>query len=196
MPYRNAKVYNDGSHFIAIPQTSSPHRRKKSPERTVCTGKELQTHTDKTEKETAREALAPKERFERIYKENDGKGKAEKIDILTKEFEKDFGTEAEAFVRENMERITRNKIVRKTRLARKINLNPWNYFCTFTYSDAKHTEESFRKGLGEVLKRMVHRKGWRYIGRVGARRRKEQIVFSRHLFHPEKRYARHTGRKD
>ena len=90
MPYRNAKVYNDGSHFIAIPQTSSPHRRKKSPERTVCTGKELQTRTDKTEKETAREALAPKERFERIYKENDGKGKAEKIDILTKEFEKDF----------------------------------------------------------------------------------------------------------
>lgn len=122
------------------------------------------THTDKTEKETAREALTPKERFERIYKENDGKGKAEKIDILTKEFEKDFGTEAEAFVRENMERITRNKIVRKTRLARKINLNPWNYFCTFTYSDAKHTEESFRKGLSEVLKRMVHRKGWRYIG--------------------------------
>ena len=164
MPYRNAKVYNDGSHFIAIPQTSSPHRRKKSPERTVCTGKELQTRTDKTEKETAREALTPKERFERIYKENDGKGKAEKIDILTKEFEKDFGTEAEAFVRENMERITRNKIVRKTRLARKINLNPWNYFCTFTYSDAKHTEESFRKGLSEVLKRMVHRKGWRYIG--------------------------------
>ena len=164
MPYRNAKVYNDGSHFIAIPQTSSPHRRKKSPERTICTGKELQTHTDKTEKETAREALTPKERFERIYKENDGNGKAEKIDILTKEFEKDFGTEAEAFVRENMERITRNKIVRKTRLARKINLNPWNYFCTFTYSDAKHTEESFRKGLSEVLKRMVHRKGWRYIG--------------------------------
>ena len=124
MPYRNAKVYNDGSHFIAIPQTSSPHRRKKSPERTVCTGKELQTRTDKTEKETAMEALTLKERFERIYKENDGKGKAEKIDILTKEFEKDFGTEAEAFVRENMERITRNKIVRKTRLARKINLNP------------------------------------------------------------------------
>ena len=63
-----------------------------------------------------------------------------------------------------MERIKRNKIVRKTRLVRKINLNPWNYFCTFTYSDAKHTEESFRKGLGAVLKRMVHRKGWRYIG--------------------------------
>ena len=184
MPYRNAKVYNDGSHFIAIPQTSSPHRRKKSPERTVCTGKKLQTRTDKTEKETAREALTPKERFERIYKENDGKGKAEKIDILTKEFEKDFGTEAEAFVRENMERITRNKIVRKTRLARKINLNPWNYFCTFTYSDAKHTEESFRKGLGEVLKRMVHRKGWRYIG-VWERSASERLHFHGIFYIPE-----------
>ena len=27
-----------------------------------------------------------------------------------------------------------------------------------------HTEESFRKGLSDVLKRMVHRKGWKYIG--------------------------------
>lgn len=75
MPYRNAKVYNDGSHFIAIPQTSSPHRRKKSPERTVCTGKELQTHTDKTEKETAREALTPKEWFGEFTKKTTAREK-------------------------------------------------------------------------------------------------------------------------
>ena len=75
MPYRNAKVYNDGSHFIAIPQTSSSAQRKKSPERTVCTGKELQTRTDKTEKETAREALTPKERFERITKKTTAREK-------------------------------------------------------------------------------------------------------------------------
>lgn len=63
-----------------------------------------------------------------------------------------------------MERITRNKIVRKTRLARKINLNEWNWFCTFTYASDKHTEKGFRKHLSGVLKRMVYRKGWRYIG--------------------------------
>ena len=68
MPYRNAKIYNDGSHYIAIPQTTNPHRRKKSPERTVCTGTEMQTTTDKTETETAEETLTPKERFEKIYR--------------------------------------------------------------------------------------------------------------------------------
>lgn len=165
MPYRNAKVYNDGSHYIAIPQTNNLTKQKKSPTKTVCTGKELQTETNKTEK-TATENLTPKERFEKIYRENNGKRKAEKIEILTKELKQDFQTEQEAeeFVRTNIERIKRNKIVRKTRLARKINLNEWNWFCTFTYSDEKHTEESFRKGLSEVLKRMVHRKCWRYIG--------------------------------
>ena len=166
MPYRNAKIYNDGSHYIAIPQTTNPHRRKKSPERTVCTGTEMQTTTDKTETETAEETLTPKERFEKIYRENNGKRKAEKIEILTKELKWDFEAEEQArdFVQRNMELLQRNKIVRKTRLARKINLNEWNWFCTFTYASDKHTEESFRKGLSSVLKRMVYRKGWRYIG--------------------------------
>lgn len=165
MTYRSAKVYNDGSHYIAIPQTNNSTKQKKRPTKTVCTGTELQTVKNKTDK-TATEILTPKERFERIYKENDGKGKAEKIEILTKELKQDFKTEEQTreFIERNIERLQRNKIVRKTRLARKINLNEWNWFCTFTYSNKKHTEESFRKRLSEVLKRMVHRKGWKYIG--------------------------------
>lgn len=165
MPYRSAKVYNDGSHYIAIPQTNNSTKQKKSPTKTICTGTELQTKTNKTEK-TATEILTPKERFEKIYRENNGKRKAEKIEILTQELKQDFKTEEQTreFIKRNMERLQRNKIVRKTRLARKINLNEWNFFCTFTYSNEKHTEESFRKGLSEVLKRMVHRKGWRYVG--------------------------------
>lgn len=165
MPYRSAKVYNDGSHYIAIPQTNNSTRRKKNPTKTVCTGKKLQTATNKTDK-TATEILTPKERFEKIYRENNGKRKAEKIEILTEELKQDFKTEEQTrkFIEKNIERLQRNKIVRKTRLARKINLNEWNWFCTFTYSNEKHTEDSFRKGLGEVLKRMVHRKGWKYIG--------------------------------
>ena len=165
MPYRSAKIYNDGSHYIAIPQTNNPTKRKKNPTKTVCTGTELQTAKNKTDK-TATEILTPKERFEKIYRENNGKRKAEKIEILTQELKQDFKTEEQTreFVQRNIERLQRNKIVRKTRLARKINLNEWNFFCTFTYSNEKHTEESFRKGLREVLKRMVHRKGWKYIG--------------------------------
>ena len=164
MPYGSAKVYNDGSHYIAIPQTTRPER-KKNPMKKVCLGKGLQMVKDKTGN-TATETHTPKERFERIYRENSSKRKAEKIDIITEEIKKEFKTEEQAreFVERNIERLQRNKIVRKTRLARKLNLNEWNYFCTFTYEDKKHTEESFRKGLSDVLKRLVHRKGWKYIG--------------------------------
>ena len=50
MPYRSAKVYNDGSHYIAIPQTNNSTKRKKNPTKTVCTGKKLQTAKNKTDK--------------------------------------------------------------------------------------------------------------------------------------------------
>lgn len=124
MPYISAKVYNDGSHYIAIPQTNNSTKQKKNPTKTVCTGTELQTAKNKTEK-TVTELLTPKERFEKIYRENNGKRKAEKIEILTKELKQDFKTEEQAreFIERNIERLQRNKIVRKTRLARKINLN-------------------------------------------------------------------------
>ena len=64
MPYRSAKVYNDGSHYIAIPQTDNLIKKKKRPTKTACTGTELQTSKNKTEK-TATELLTPKERFEK-----------------------------------------------------------------------------------------------------------------------------------
>ena len=64
MPYRSAKVYNDGSHYIAIPQTNNPTKRKKNTTKTVCTGTELQMATNKTDK-TATEILTPKEIFEK-----------------------------------------------------------------------------------------------------------------------------------
>ena len=133
MPYSQAKIYFDGSHYIAIPQTFNPYRRKKN---TKINKQLTQTLTDKTEnKKSATEALPPKERFERLYKESNGKKKTEKIKNITKEMEKEFKDKDEAkdFVLRNMERITRNKIVRKTRLVRKLYLNEWNWFCTVTY---------------------------------------------------------------
>ena len=185
MPYAKAKIYNDGSHYIAIPQTNNSTKRKKSPTKTVCMGMELPTSTNKTDK-TATEPLTPKERFEKIYRENNGKRKAEKIEILTEELKRDFKTEEEAreFIQRNMERLQRNKIVRKTRLARKINLNEWNFFCTFTYSNEKHTEDSFQQGLFDVLKRMVYRKGWKYIG-VWERGERSRLHFHGIFYIPE-----------
>lgn len=47
---------------------------------------------------------------------------------------------------------------------RKLRLQRWDYFVTFTYSDEQHTEETFRKKLANTLKHLVARKGWKYIG--------------------------------
>lgn len=61
MPYRSAKVYNDGSHYIAIPQTNNPTKQKKNPTKKVCTGKKLQTAKNKTEKRLRRFSLPRKD---------------------------------------------------------------------------------------------------------------------------------------
>ena len=63
-----------------------------------------------------------------------------------------------------MDKKIRNLIVRRKRLVRKINLGQWNYFCTFTYDDKKHSEESFMKKLKNCFKKLCYRKGWVYIG--------------------------------
>ena len=81
---------------------------------------------------------------------------------FTPQFESE--EKATEYVKAEMERIQRNLIVRRTRLARKINLGSWNYFCTFTYDDQKHTENSFKAKLRDCFKKMCHRKGWIYIG--------------------------------
>ena len=49
-------------------------------------------------------------------------------------------------------------------MVRKANLANFNYFCTFTYDDNKHTEESFKKGLKTCLRNLCYRKNWRYMG--------------------------------
>jgi hypothetical protein len=71
---------------------------------------------------------------------------------------------AAEYVKAQMERKMRNLIVRRMRLARKINLGQWNYFCTFTYDDKKHTEDSFRKKLSNAFKKLVSRRDWVIIG--------------------------------
>lgn len=47
---------------------------------------------------------------------------------------------------------------------RKVNLQTFNYFCTFTYDSAKHTEESFMRKLKGCFKMMCHRRNWKYVG--------------------------------
>lgn len=147
MPYEKAKVYTDGSHYIAIPHEEHPERRKKP----------------KTE---SPETADQKELFEQTYDENRGKKKKEREKTVLEEMKQHFDseTEAEEFVAQNMERKQRNLIAKRVRLWRKINLQTWDYFATFTYDDKKHNEVSFRRSLSNCLKHLSSRKGWKYVG--------------------------------
>ena len=72
--------------------------------------------------------------------------------------------EAEQFVEENFERLSRNRWERYKRMIRRGYTNRWNFFCTYTYNSEKHTEGSFRKSLMNTLYHFSSRRDWRYIG--------------------------------
>ena len=96
---------------------------------------------------------------------NDLPRKDRKASILTAMlayFQDEFA--AKMFVEENFNRKIRNLVARKIRLARKANLQEFNYFCTFTYDDKLHDEIAFRKKLTNCLSLFSSRKKWRYIG--------------------------------
>ena len=119
MSYHNAKVYSDGSHHIAIPQSNTKSK------------------SEKKSKVSTVEEIELKEKFEQAYAEAKSKGFKQKskeiLDIVAPNFEDK--EKAEEFVNVNMERKKRNKIERDKRLSRKLYTNDWNYFVTFTYDD-------------------------------------------------------------
>lgn len=68
------------------------------------------------------------------------------------------------YVKYNLEKKRRNLICRRTRMVRKANLADFNYFCTFTYSNELHTEETFKKTLKKTFTNFASRKAWKYMG--------------------------------
>ena len=71
---------------------------------------------------------------------------------------------AVAFVEQNLERKRQNAHHRMRWAMNKCNLNGFNYFVTFTYSDEKLTAERFYKKLRAYLKNKTARNGWKYYG--------------------------------
>lgn len=158
MNLQKAKIYHDGSHFVAIPQGAYPSG--KGCKRRAVKPMKQQSTADVTPPETH------KERFETAYKESLSLPKKERKRHIKEALENDFAdkTELKAFVDKNLERVKTNAIKRRVRLNRKLQLQRWDYFVTFTYSDELHTEETFRKKLTNTLKHLVVRKGWKYVG--------------------------------
>lgn len=186
MPFKDAKIYSDGSHYIAIPKASNPYRRKKDTPQEDCAGQKNQT-TDKTENKKSATAAEKKTEFERLYKEYADSPKTERnrniAEAMAEYFEDDRA--AQDFVRDNTERKKRNEIVRRTWLARKIHLQEWNWFCTFTFDDGKHTEQSFRTKLSTCLRHFSSRREWRYVGAWERSPEKQRLHFHGIFFIPE-----------
>ena len=55
-------------------------------------------------------------------------------------------------------------VERRKRFMRKAYMNNFDYFATFTYADAKHTEDGFKKKLKNCLAHYANRSGWKYMG--------------------------------
>ncbi len=144
MDYPKTKLYFDGSHYIGIPHTTQPHKKRKN----------------KPKEKDTRE-----EKVKEIYKESKGtkKEKLENTIIKVNEEIKDIEKSTE-LVNKTLEKERRNKTVRYTRLIRKIRLQQWTHFCTFTYNSNKLTEEKFRTKLLNCLNHLAYRKNWKYVG--------------------------------
>ncbi len=203
MPYQKCKIYNDGSHFIAIPHTTRPAAPKRyHPEEVIevvdDTPQQQQLNTDKCNAETALTALndtnkvdsgecseqsespptyeiskptttrkiTRRQLFDELYEECKSLKKSERKKYIYYRMKKYFANSeaAKQYVDCQFDRLKRNAIAKRVRLVRKVNLQTFNHFCTFTYDGKKHTEESFRKKLSDTFKKMCYRRKWKYVG--------------------------------
>ena len=147
--YQAAKISFDGSHYIATPKENFPQGRRR-----------------RNARPPSLEEITQKQQFETAYAESKKLPRRERRDYLRDALKKTIADEArrEEFIDRHTERKKTNAIRRKCRLSKKVHLQEWNYFCTFTYSDQKHTEESFAKSLRNTFKHFVSRRGWKHIG--------------------------------
>ena len=195
MPYQKCKVYNDGSHFIAIPHTTRPAAPKRyRPEEVIDVVDDMlqkqQLNADKSDTKTALTALndtnevdsgecseatvspptdnismptttrkiTRRQLFDELYEECKSLKKHERKKYIYDRMKQYFANAeaAKQYVDGQFDRLKRNAIAKRVRLVRKVNLQTFNYFCTFTYDNAKHTEESFRKKLSNTFKKMCY----------------------------------------
>ena len=214
MYYPEAKVYSDGNHYIAIPHTTRPSKKRKAeieetencveifeyddvaetPENAVEIGETIQDEIIHVVEQN--EPITPvkqpktytrKDMFEVFFDDSRGMKKGERKNYLRDNLLPFFDKEeyCENFIEHHLERKRRNKVVRHIRMIRKVNLQQWNYFLTFTYSDELHTEETFKKKLRTCFRHLTERHGWKYIGIWERGDEKDRLHFHGIFYIPE-----------
>lgn len=194
MPYGETKVYYDGSHYIAIPHTEVRYRKRcKLPESVVAVPLSDKKSIQEAGKPKSENEATPagktvkmtrKQLFDQLYTAHVDLPKKERQRVIKDGMQPYFPGEEETedYVGLNMERKQRNLTARRIRLMRKVNLQDFNYFVTFTYDDAIHTEVTFKKRLRNTLSHLCARKGWKYIG-VWERSPKKKRLHFHGIFH-------------
>lgn len=172
MPYQKCKIYNDGSHFIAIPHTTRPATPKRyHPEEVIEVIDDMpqkqQLNADKCNVETAlmmlndvnevdsgeyseqsesppiskisksttTRKITRRQLFDELYEECKSLKKHERKKYIYDRMKQYFANAdaAKQYVDGQFDRLKRNAIAKRVRLVRKVNLQTFNYFCTFTY---------------------------------------------------------------
>ena len=167
MSYKNCKIYFDGSNYIAIPSENFSHGKKQS---------------KSTTKQTPHKA-----EFETAYKASQALPKKQRKGFIIEQLKSDFKTpeQAKQYVEQQTERKKTNAIKCRVRLFRKVHLQEWNYFVTFTYDGKIMNENEFKKKLMNTLKHLVSRKGWKYIGVWERSPEKQRLHFHGIFYIPE-----------
>ncbi len=113
MPYQKAKVYNDGSHFIAMPPENFPRPKRR--------------YKPKSKREESPDS--PKAKFETAYSESQSLPKRERKKYIKEKLQGTFPNEEheKEFIESNIERKKINAAKRRVRLMRKVYLQEWNY---------------------------------------------------------------------
>lgn len=222
MPFWDAKVYFDGSHYICIPYQEPVKKRKKKAVEEEEEDVEIQEDNTPLKSEekpsnkldlTGLREVTPDELKELFadfdlheYIEGQGKSGRCRRDVFDevyeltrecnkKERKKQLFTalrplclddeDCTKFIDEQLERVKKNNIKKRMRLVRKVNLQQFNYFATFTYDDKKLNEDSFRKKLKFTLSNFASKKGWKYIGVFERSPEKHRLHFHGLLSIPE-----------
>ena len=131
--------------------------------------------------------MTKKELFNELYKQFIHLKKGERREKLITGLRPYFktGMAVKNYVDSNIERKRRNLICRRIRLTRKVNLQDFTHFATFTFNGKLHTEETFRKGLKKTLANFSSRKGWKYVGVWERSPKKQRLHFHGLFYIPE-----------
>ncbi len=140
-----------------------------------------------SEKSVIERQMTKKELFEELYEKYQSLPRFKRKAAILKGMRPYFqdAESAKTYVEVNLRRKVRNLISRRTRMVRKINLQEFGFFVTFTYDSALHTEESFKKGLKTCLRNFANRKGWKFVGVWERSPKKKRLHFHGLFYIPE-----------